>query len=523
MPNGDEVQFKSPTTGTIQAVPPEHWDEALNQGYKPTSHVVMYSPDGQRGMVPLEQARQKMQAGFRVQPETQFEKDRPGIIEGGLRNLNTPLPRPPGGGEEEELREGAPVAEEGLSTIGMVGAPISMLKNPRAVIPIAKGLARTFIGGAAGGAAGGYAGRELGNVIGKPEEGRRVGAALGGLAGGIVGGAYPDAFPSEGRLGSLFNRMRPEEPPTFPGASLPSADEFYGKRGAELNSMRKLQPGAFAPPGPELGSPDNPGFYAKLPARMPKPATVAPELGSPENPGLFSKIPTGVSSMPKPVAGSSAAPTIIRPSTTGEPLFSGSEGRAATWTNQDVMRLAGQGNREAIQQAVRRGMQLPANARYVMGDPDISRSIYNPRESTTFTPEGVPIRNRANPGLQNPSSRALIAPAGSPYAPPVEAPEIGSPYGPPSVGVSDNGYSRSNGNGNGAYAPIEPSTPMDPREVAEYSDQLGRPVSAEEIPDIRRRLEAERNVNAGLAGNRTDVTGNIREAHRAKLEKKGRI
>ncbi|HET8924853.1 MAG TPA: hypothetical protein VFN26_17875 [Candidatus Acidoferrum sp.] len=56
-----------------------------------------------------------------------------------------------------------------------------------------------------------------------------------------------------------------------------------------------------------------------------------------------------------------------------EPRFAGSEGRAATWTNEDVMRLARQGNREAIQQAVRRGMELPPGARYVMGDPDPRR------------------------------------------------------------------------------------------------------------------------------------------------------
>jgi hypothetical protein len=70
---------------------------------------------------------------------------------------------------------------------------------------------------------------------------------------------------------------------------------------------------------------------------------------------------------------------------------------------------------------------------------------------------------------------------------------------------------------------MEPFTPIHPDEVLEMSNSLGRPVMASEVPDIRRRLDAERNINSGLAGNRTDVTGNIREAHRAKLEKKGRI
>jgi hypothetical protein len=72
----DRVQFQSPTTGQVQAVPPEHWDEALNRGYKPTSHTVMYSPEGKRGMVPNEQVAQLGKQGYQTTPKTQFEKER---------------------------------------------------------------------------------------------------------------------------------------------------------------------------------------------------------------------------------------------------------------------------------------------------------------------------------------------------------------------------------------------------------------------------------------------------------------
>lgn len=296
------------------------------------------------------------------------------------------------------------------------------------------------------------------------------------------------------QLADAFLPKRPEPPNFRGGAYEPPVEPVLGPdtpTRSQFSLSRKIATEANPPAPPELGSPENPGFYAKLPTRMPKPSASAGPL----------------------------TPTIIRPSTTGEPLFSGSEGRAATWTNQDVQRLAAQGNREAIQQAVRRGMQLPANSRYVMGDPDFSRTIYNPRESTTFTPEGTPIRNRNNPIAQNPSSRALIAPAGSPYAP-VESPEIGSPYGPANVGVSGNGYSPTGGN-SGPYSPTEPYSPVNPQEALDMSARLGRDVTPEQVPDIRRRLEAERNVETGLAGDRTDTAGNIREAHRAKLEKKG--
>lgn len=88
-----------------------------------------------------------------------------------------------------------------------------------------------------------------------------------------------------------------------------------------------------------------------------------------------------------------AAPVIATPSSEGGgPRFTGHEGRPATWTNERVMQLAKEGNREAIQQAVRRGMELPPNARYVAGDADFSSGAYNPRDVTTFGPDGTPIR-----------------------------------------------------------------------------------------------------------------------------------
>jgi hypothetical protein len=86
-------------------------------------------------------------------------------------------------------------------------------------------------------------------------------------------------------------------------------------------------------------------------------------------------------------------PASAGPPSASEQQFSGSEGRAATWTNEAVMSLAKQGNREAIAQAVRRGLPLPENARYIMGSPDYPRAVYNPRETTSFEPEGTQIRN----------------------------------------------------------------------------------------------------------------------------------
>lgn len=174
----------------------------------------------------------------------------------------------------------------------------------------------------------------------------------------------------------------------------------------------------------ELGSPENPGWMSKIPNRMPKPAEAPPDwqapthteipLGSPEYPGPFSKIPNRLPSSMRgdpfsPQAAAETPPRVV-PYSSGEPRFTGNEGRAATWTNEAVMRLASQGNREAISQAVRRGLELPPGARYVMGDPDFSRAIYNPREVTQFTPEGQPIRNVENPTQQAPRERIQVPP-----------------------------------------------------------------------------------------------------------------
>lgn len=47
--------------------------------------------------------------------------------------------------------------------------------------------------------------------------------------------------------------------------------------------------------------------------------------------------------------------------------------------------------------------------------------------------------------------------------------------------------------------PPVPASPINPQEVADYSQLLGRPVTANEVPAIRARLDAERNISSGLS------------------------
>lgn len=107
----------------------------------------------------------------------------------GLKSLNTPLPRPPGGGEEATLAAGAGPALTGLLAIGAPGAT-------------------------AGGLVGGYAGKKLAEGANLGPTGQTIAEIGGGLAGGLAGGggqqllqkALPGALRSS--AGSTLNTLR---------------------------------------------------------------------------------------------------------------------------------------------------------------------------------------------------------------------------------------------------------------------------------------------------------------------------
>jgi len=47
----------------------------MSMGYIPTTHKVMYSPEGKRGMVPNEQLKNYVKQGYQTTPKTQFESN----------------------------------------------------------------------------------------------------------------------------------------------------------------------------------------------------------------------------------------------------------------------------------------------------------------------------------------------------------------------------------------------------------------------------------------------------------------
>lgn len=69
----------------------------------------------------------------------------------------------------------------------------------------------------------------------------------------------------------------------------------------------------------------------------------------------------------------------------------GNEGRPATWTNEQVYKLAQQGNRDAIMELRQRQIEPPPNVRYVTGDIDAERVRTGPLARTTLETEPTTI------------------------------------------------------------------------------------------------------------------------------------
>lgn len=138
--------------------------------------------------------------------------------------------------------------------------------------------------------------------------------------------------------------------------------------------------------------------------------------------------------------------------------------------------------------------ELPSAARGgVPGAGDVMRNlnhpiVYVPREGVGYAP----------PGEFEASQGRMQPPLGTPMPPAAE------PAGLKPGLMSD-----------------IPQQAINPQELEEASRQAGRPISEAEFPEWRRQAEAERNIEQGLKGNRKDTAGEIREKHRAKLEKKG--
>jgi hypothetical protein len=153
---------------------------------------------------------------------------------------------------------------------------------------------------------------------------------------------------------------------------------MFGKEGAETGGRIGSTLGGLAG-----------GFFGGMNREPAPPPEVFPVS---EGPGPY----TGPSSVPKPEA---VGPKIFQPGTGGAGPQGrvGNEGSAARFTNESAYNLARKGSREAIMTLGRRGIEPPPNSRYIMGDVDTDRVVYNPREVTRFDPTGEALRNMEAP------------------------------------------------------------------------------------------------------------------------------
>ena len=292
MPDGNAIPFQSPTTGAVQPVVPENWDEALKLGYKPTQHTVMYDPQGNRGMVPNEQLKQYAQQGYQTTPQTQFEKEQGRSLGQRISDWytrETQIPNDPYAVGKGVLPAGgtSPSSPESAlnTTLGMSTAmtfPAALVEAPLATAGTLGG--STALGYGADKTARYTAKRlnpqdpEAGNIAGP------VAGFFGGLAGGTIGGiggsslderivpwankAIPNFLASKLRYPATARQSQIAGEVAVPGEFVP------GKPGTVKSFLpsflqRYTVSDEMIPRG-EIGTPTNPGPFEQIPSRLPK-------------------------------------------------------------------------------------------------------------------------------------------------------------------------------------------------------------------------------------------------------------
>jgi len=336
------------------------------------------------------------------------------------------------GMERERAKGNLPLSDFDTASLGLGGMGIGKTIATKGLRGAAAPLIKATLGAVGGSAAGGYGGRELGRIVGHPEEGAQIGATVGGLAGGFFGGMRGEPTPEKGPFVPVS-----ESPGTYRGPSQVAQADRVAARAAATE--RAPVPVAQSP-GPYRGPSSLPPNVQSIAEGPTAPLHSAIRSGQAQvnRLGARSLVPVSESPVPKPEPSSTGSIITLGGGKEGglkSPTMTGSEGRAATWTNEKVMAEAAKGNRWAIEQVNRRGLEPPPNSRYIMGDPDLFRAPFNPKETTRFTPEGTPIRDMAPPVK---SSRARIELTGPSEQAPSTQPAGDIPQGSPTLFGTEN-------------------------------------------------------------------------------------
>lgn len=275
-------------------------------------------------------------------------------------------------------------------------------------------LIKGLLGASGGAAAGRYGGRGIGEMFGEGDLGERVGATVGGVAGGMYGARGEPAPPPE------------ETPATNVGAPLPSSDEFYATRGAELDAIRQQseslsariarQQATTAKTAAEAGKAvpvsQSPSRY-RGPSSIPKPST--PPTSPFPTGSSSSQSPSWQGELPQPQP-QQQMPTIKPKSTLSSRTTEGVKGSVAKPSGRLVLlpeeaQAEEQMQRVAERRASQHGMQYAGGMR-----PSGTGKV--PMTPTGTTTEPISALKQRVPIGESPSlkQRTAVAPSQPPIA-----------------------------------------------------------------------------------------------------------
>lgn len=391
--------------GTLGDIPYDQMSYALRAGGK--LGVTMAAPDGTRGVVPADHVQDAAKAGGKIIP-FDLSKAPTGEQHKGIWDTFTDDVQSVFSGLWDKAKQGSPTYE---ATPEGAARGIADSDTQRKAQQTADATRKAEGHGLAYRAGAGLAENVGTNVTGM-EQGAREGnsdAVIGHMLAGQALAAAPLTVEGAGKVSSkvassaskvladykpqlmseldkthslggravkaVAGKVLPDKA-VYPGAAEPAAEEFYANSGAEQDAIRRRTVAADKATAREQTS------QARAQAKQgaPVPLTESPNY----DPGAYK---AGAADRTT----GAGAPSGIVPPGAGAPKVGVSEGRPATWTNERVIQLATQGDRNAISQAVRRGFMLPENVRYVMGDMDYASGVSNPKSVTKFSPTGEPI------------------------------------------------------------------------------------------------------------------------------------
>jgi hypothetical protein len=269
-------------------MPVEVDDELEKYAAKPDDELEKYAAKPVAAPTTPHGPLQGLEHWYTAPTQTEIPSNVPGVTQEPEGVTNSP---------QQTVHRGAAIGS-------VIGAPALVGSAIAAPLATGLGLAGSAVGGYGGSKLGGY----LGEKVGAPELGGDVGGLTGSFFGGMAGASSPKPLRSIGRSilldpvtgkptlspSTIAERVLREPPAPFEekGAPLPTASEFYEKRGADL--MKRAEPKQVDP----LVQAVREGRAAKIPTRIPVAEEPPAPRTSPFGEATSSATPQGNAQLP---------------------------------------------------------------------------------------------------------------------------------------------------------------------------------------------------------------------------------